>query len=67
MIFDCGLIKTCFHGCVCDATSCSSRSDVGTAIELDGALTMNDNALVGTLVIPTAGQPARITVRLTRQ
>jgi hypothetical protein len=63
MIFDCGLIKTCFHGCVCDATSCSSRQDPGTEIELDGALTPDDSALVGTLVIPSA----RITVRLTRQ
>jgi hypothetical protein len=66
MSFDCGLIKTCLAGCVCDETSCTSVRHPGRELVLDGSLAMDGTQLVGTLVLQGVDNGGRVTVRLTK-
>jgi hypothetical protein len=67
-VADCGFVTTCSGGtgCSCDAEGCSSSRHEGRELGLDGALENDGDTLIGTLVVPGASAPARITVRLTR-
>lgn len=60
---DCGFINTCLIACSCGVSSCTSRRDSATEIQVDGALDADGKALVGTLVLPDT----RTTIRLERQ
>lgn len=69
---DCGKVMTGLFACSCDESSCTSVRELAP-LRLDGALTDDGDALVGTLILPLPNQASgnsaemeRVTVRLTR-